>query len=172
MYCRTWWSLYLLDRRIALESGQPYLIQDNNVDTALPLDLSDEWLSRFTTTTETIADLQPEITAEVSNSPMTSIPYLLVRIRFSRIVGRAWEVLYGVKPSNTTSDAMIEYTDTMLCKLLDKMPSDLSYDPRLPPGAQFSARPRWRVKQTMVLFTVRSLRAKGPPHFLTKIPLI
>ncbi|KAJ9138238.1 hypothetical protein NKR23_g8720 [Pleurostoma richardsiae] len=64
-----------------LESGQPYLIQDNNVDTALPLDLSDEWLSRFTTTTETIADLQPEITAEVSNSPMTSIPYLLAPAR-------------------------------------------------------------------------------------------
>ncbi|KAG7142776.1 Patulin cluster transcription factor patL like protein [Verticillium longisporum] len=33
MYTRSWWSIYVLDRRLAIESGRPYLIQDSNVDT-------------------------------------------------------------------------------------------------------------------------------------------
>ncbi|CAK7200177.1 hypothetical protein SEUCBS139899_002868 [Sporothrix eucalyptigena] len=160
MSCRAWWCLYVLDRRIALESGQPLLLHDSNIDTALPLELSDAWLGRYNTGTGTAADLHADIAAELARQPVTSITYLLVRIRFSRIISRAWELLYGIRPpaatatsTSSTSSAMVECTDAMLCRLLDKMPSCLAYDPYVPLEIQFRDRPRWLVMQSVVLYT-------------------
>ena len=43
---RLWWCIYLLDRRLAIETGRPFLIQDVNFDVGLPHNVSDEWLTR------------------------------------------------------------------------------------------------------------------------------
>ncbi|KAM0548821.1 hypothetical protein ACHAPJ_009677 [Fusarium lateritium] len=151
LYSRTWWSLYLLDRRLALESGKPYLIQDSNVDTALPLDLSDEWMTRFASRKETIADLQHEVTAEVSrDSSPSCIPYVVAMVRYCRVAGKTWEVLYGVKSSTASMSAMVEYVDTAIEKLLSTVPKCLQYDLDVPYEAQFSTRPRWQIKQTFL----------------------
>ncbi|KAM5344309.1 hypothetical protein ACJ41O_012846 [Fusarium nematophilum] len=157
MYTRIWWAMYVLDRRLAIESGRPYLIQDSNIDTALPMELGDEWLSRYQLRQESTGQLHQEVAAELSSGPITPIPYLIAMVRFSRVVGKAWEILYGVKTSNHTSSAMIEYADTVLCNLLENLPPDLSYNPQLPPDGQFKTRLRWQVKQTMLLFTVSGL---------------
>ncbi|RSL90019.1 hypothetical protein CEP51_000934 [Fusarium floridanum] len=154
LYCRAWWVIYMIDRRIALESGKPFLIQDSNVDTALPIDLSDEWMTRFSTRNETMAELQHEITAEVARDILPSpIPYVVAMIRYSRVAGKAWEVLYGVKASNAPAFAMVEYVDTVLCKLLDTAPKNLRYDPDEPYESQFSTSLRWQIKQTVILST-------------------
>jgi hypothetical protein len=155
MYCRTWWAIYVLDRRLAIESGRPYLIQDNNIDVALPLELGDEWLSRNQANPKKTAELQSEIEVELSGAPVTPMPYLVAMVRFSRVVGKAWELLYGVRSSGQTSSAMIEYADTVLSNLLETLPAELSYDPKKVPEVQFRTRQRWQVKQTMLLFTVR-----------------
>lgn len=158
LYCRTWWAIYVLDRRIAIESGQPYLIQDRNTDTVLPLDLSDEWMTRFATRTETTAELRSETETElVRDLPPSPIPYLVAMVRYSRVAGKVWEVLYGVKATNTASSAMVEYADLVLCKLLDNTPRDLQYDPGIPSETQFSLRLKWQVKQSVLLFTVRAV---------------
>lgn len=156
MYCRIWWSIYVLDRRLAIESGRPYLIQDSNVDTALPLELTDEWLSRFSTRTETTTVLRREIAIELASEPVTSIQYLTAMIQFSRVAGKAWELVYGIKASSTVSSHMVEYTDTILCNVLDNLPTDLVYNPNVSFDAQFRTRQRWQVKQTMLLFVVRT----------------
>ncbi|KAI8652908.1 Zn(2)-C6 fungal-type domain-containing protein [Fusarium keratoplasticum] len=154
LYCRAWWVIYMIDRRIALESGKPFLIQDSNVDTALPIDLSDEWMTRFSTRNETMAELQHEITAEVDRDILPSpIPYVVAMIRYSRVAGKAWEVLYGVKASSAPTFAMVEYVDTVLCKLLDTAPKNLRYDPDEPYESQFSTSLRWQIKQTVILST-------------------
>lgn len=144
----------MLDRRLAIESGRPYLIQDNNIDAALPLELSDEWLSRHQSNPKRAAGLQQEIDVEVSGAPVTPMPYLIAMVRFSRVVGKAWELLYGVRSSGQTSSAMIEYADTVLSNLLETLPAELFYDPKKTPEEQFRTRQRWQVKQTMLLFTV------------------
>ncbi|KAF3356373.1 hypothetical protein VdG1_03884 [Verticillium dahliae VDG1] len=108
MYTRSWWSIYVLDRRLAIESGRPYLIQDSNVDTALPLDLSDAWLTRFQSRPEKISQLQREVALELASEPITAIPYIAAMVRYSRVVGKAWELLYGVKSANSTSSPMVE----------------------------------------------------------------
>ncbi|KAH7196171.1 hypothetical protein DER44DRAFT_889228 [Fusarium oxysporum] len=151
LYSRAWWSLYLLDRRLALESGKPYLIQDSNVDTALPLDLSDEWMTRFASRKEKIADLQHEIVVEAArDSSPSCIPYVIAMVRYCRIAGKTWEVLYGVKSSTASMPAMIQYVDTAIGKLLNTIPICLKYDLDAPYEAQFSTRTRWQVKQTFL----------------------
>ncbi|KAH7153766.1 fungal-specific transcription factor domain-containing protein [Fusarium sp. MPI-SDFR-AT-0072] len=151
LYSRAWWSLYLLDRRLALESGKPYLIQDSNVDTALPLDLSDEWMTRFSSRKETIADLQQEIVVEAArDSSPSCIPYVTAMVRYCRVAGKTWEVLYGVKSSTASMPAMIQYVDTAIGKLLNTVPTCLQYDTDIPYEAQFGTRTRWQAKQTFL----------------------
>ncbi|KAI6758731.1 hypothetical protein HG530_010971 [Fusarium avenaceum] len=151
LYSRNWWSLYLLDRRLALESGKPYFIQDSNVDTSLPLDLSDEWMTRFASRKETIAELQHEVAAEVArDSSPSCVPYILAMVRYCRIAGKTWEVLYGVKSSTASMSAMVEYVDTAVGKLLNTVPACLQYDLDSSYEAQFSTRTRWQVKQTFL----------------------
>lgn len=157
LHCRVWWVIYALDRRIALESGKPYIIQNSNVDTALPLDLSDDWLSRCHTREETTTDLQSEISKELArDSPKSAVPYMVALVRYSRAAGKAWEILYGVKASGMSASAMVDYVDTVLGNLVETVPEDLRYDPNLPCETQFSKRLRWQIKQTMLLFTVCS----------------
>lgn len=159
LYSRVWWSLYLLDRRLALESGKPYIIQDSNVDTALPLDLSDEWMTRFASRKETIADLDQEIIVETGrDSSPSCIPYVIAMVRYCRIAGKTWEVLYGVKSSTASMPAMIQYVDTAIGKLLNTVPICLKYDLDAPYEAQFSLHARWQVKQTFLFNNVSTDR--------------
>ncbi|KAI8930866.1 hypothetical protein NX059_011883 [Plenodomus lindquistii] len=154
LYTRAWWAIYILDRRIAIESGKPCLIQDSNVDTALPINLSDEWMTRFATRKETIPDLKHEVAAEAAKDTLPSpFLYLAAMVRYSRVAGKAWQVLYGIQTSGSSSSAMVEYVDTVLCRLLDTAPRDLKYDPEIPCEVQFSMRPQWLVKQALILFT-------------------
>lgn len=140
---------------MAIESGRPFFIQENNTDTALPLDLSDEWLGQFAGRTDTTKVLEGEIQIELSEKHATAIPYLVAMIRYSRVVGKAWELIYGVKASsNQPVSHMIDYADTVLSNLLQTLLKELTYDPDLP-KAQFDSRKRWQVKQTMLLSTVR-----------------
>ncbi|KAH7133763.1 fungal-specific transcription factor domain-containing protein [Dactylonectria macrodidyma] len=171
MYCRTWWSIYVLDRRLAIESGRPYLIQDSNIDTALPLELGDDWLSRFSKTSHTTQDLKRETALEIASEPITPMPYLTAMVRFSRVVSKVWELMYGIKGQNSSSSAMVEYADSVLCNLLETVPKDLSFDPRISPDLQFGTRLRWQVKQTMLLFSCSTfLRLLIRRPFLTNKP--
>lgn len=41
---RTWWAIYIMDRSMALESGRPYLINDEDCDVLLPAGVDDQYL--------------------------------------------------------------------------------------------------------------------------------
>ena len=152
---RLWWSIYVLDRRIALETREPFVIQDYNVDTALPSDLSDEWLSEFEGRPETSSQVAAKMSAEVERHPGTSIPYIVAMIRYSRIVGKAWEIMYGVKSSGPMSSYGLEnYIETLLNKLQEDLPKTLLYDPNKGFESQFADRQRWQVQQSLLLHMV------------------
>ncbi|KAG4292520.1 hypothetical protein FPRO06_12008 [Fusarium proliferatum] len=154
LYSRAWWSLYVLDRRLALESGMPYLIQDSNVDTALPLDVSDEWMTLFASRKEKVADLEHEIVVEAARDSYPScIPYIIAMVRYCRIAGKTWHVLYGVKSSTTHMPAMIQYVDTAIGRLLNTIPTCLKYELDTTYEAQFGTRTRWQVKLTFLFNT-------------------
>ncbi|KPM37966.1 hypothetical protein AK830_g8612 [Neonectria ditissima] len=150
--CRTWWAIYLLDRRIAIESGMPYLIQDSNIDTALPIDLSEDWMTQFATRKERIADLQQEIAAELARDrPPSAIPYTIAMVRYARVAGQAWQVLYSAKTPAASMTATVRHLDSLLGELLDTAPRHLRYGAES--EAQFRTSLRWQAKQTLIHFT-------------------
>lgn len=153
LFCRLWWAIYAIDRRLALESGRPYLIQDTNVDAALPLAVSDEWMSRFALTQQTAAQLQNEIAVEAAHKNVTFLPYVETMISFYGIVGRAWPFLYGLKTSNT-EQASAESLDTAISELMNSVPRNISYRPDVGYREQFEGSPHWQVKQAMLTYTV------------------
>ena len=72
---RLWWCMYLLDRRLALETGRPFLIQDVNIDVGFPQDVSDEWLRTCHNAQSSVSNPAPsESTTEIISSP---VPYLI-----------------------------------------------------------------------------------------------
>ncbi|KAJ5825183.1 hypothetical protein N7474_002321 [Penicillium riverlandense] len=93
---RLWWCVYLLDRRLALETGRPFLIQDVNVDVGLPQDVSDEWL-------RTCHDLQfPVSNAASCENICSPVAYLIAMTAYSKVIGKIWEALYGAPTNEST----------------------------------------------------------------------
>lgn len=164
MHCRTWWCIYIIDRRIAIESGQPILILDSRTDTALPLDVTDEWMSRMALLNEPASALQDKIATAVEQQLPSTMSYLIAMVKFSRVVGKAWDVVYGIKGSKSDASAMIDYADIVLCQILSDVPKDLKYDPELSNDVQFSSRPAWQIRQSLLLFTVSTV--KRQPSFI------
>jgi hypothetical protein len=155
MFRRLWWCIYVLDRRLALETGRPFLIQDVNVDAALPLKLGEDWLTSHRESTQTSKELDVEIQMEISREPVTPMPYLIAMIRYSRVVGKVWEALYGASMTELTSGPLInEYLESLLSKFQREVPPDLVYNPNEPFDIQFGASNWWEIKQKLLIHMV------------------
>lgn len=44
MRCRVWWTIYILDRSLAVELGRPVLIDDSDCDVSLPAGVDDHYI--------------------------------------------------------------------------------------------------------------------------------
>lgn len=162
LFCRLWWIVYAIDRRLALESGRPYLIQDANIDAEFPLPVSHEWMNRFAFKQQTAAEVQQEIAIEIAQNPVTAVPYVEAMVHFYGIVGRAWPRLYGAERSNAEI-ASVESLDNALCKLISNAPRSIRYRPEVSYEEQFEGSPQWKVKQAMLVYTVSWRHGMNPP---------
>jgi hypothetical protein len=154
MFCRLWWCIYIFDRRIALESGRPFILQDANIDTALPLCVSDAWLEQFKNSLNTIESIKEAISTELSKKPITAIPYLLAKVQYSKIVGKIWSFLYGVESSNSSSHSckMEYFVDNAIGQFLSSLPAELRYKRNTQIGEGFST--KMNKQQATLLFLV------------------
>ncbi|PYH89036.1 hypothetical protein BO71DRAFT_390441 [Aspergillus ellipticus CBS 707.79] len=122
---RTWWSLYLLDRRLAIETGHPFVIQDINVDTPLPQDVDDEWLSRSRRDPTLAPYVAPS--GETTGAPATPIPYLRAMITYSKVLGKVWEGMYGATSSESSNHPLREHLDWMLSRAQNDVQSEFAH---------------------------------------------
>ncbi|KAJ5263215.1 hypothetical protein N7478_010820 [Penicillium angulare] len=144
---RLWWCLYLLDRRLAIETGRPFLIQDVNVDVDHPHDLSDEWLTILK------ERLQHGSTNEIETEPrVTSVPYLIAMASYSRVIGKVWEALYGATTSESTPSPLLnEYLEQLITQSQRGIKQEFTYDPHNPVGMQARGLKWWQVKQRFIM---------------------
>ncbi|PWY90423.1 hypothetical protein BO94DRAFT_514240 [Aspergillus sclerotioniger CBS 115572] len=146
---RIWWCLYALDRRLAIETGHPFLIQDVNVDTPLPQDIDDYWLSRF----RDRPSLQPDAVPPAdSGIPLTPIPYFRAMITYSKVLGKVWEGMYGA----TNLEPVPNYPlREHLESLLLRAQKDISQEFAHPQYGRVShsQAPWWLVKQQALMRT-------------------
>ncbi|KAG2416670.1 hypothetical protein HFD88_007886 [Aspergillus terreus] len=154
MVRRLWWCLHAMDRRMSIETGHPSIIQDVNVDTPQPRDLSDDWLTRYKNDPRTSAELDSEIHSELSNNEcITPIPYLIATIRYSRVLGKIWETIYGANVTETSpTPTLLQYLEHLVHGAQKEISPDFSTNQlggsanRLPNYC-----PWWRTKQQMLM---------------------
>lgn len=158
MVRRLWWCLHAMDRRMSIETGHPFIIQDVNVDTPQPRDLSDDWLTRYKNDPRTSAELDSEIHSELSNNEcITPIPYLIATIRYSRVLGKIWETIYGANVTDTSpTPTLLQYLEHLVHGAQKEISPDFSTNQL---GGSANTLPNdcpwWRTKQQMLMRIVR-----------------
>lgn len=144
---RLWWCVYLLDRRLAIETGRPFLIQDVNVDVGLPRNMSDEELSRYHKHLPG-SDAGEDATAFGS----TTVPYLVAMVNYSRVIGKVWEALYGAATSDSTPSPLIhEYLELLITQSQKEMQPEFTYDPWHARTRKTKGLAWWQIKQQLIM---------------------
>ncbi|KAJ5122931.1 hypothetical protein N7448_009028 [Penicillium atrosanguineum] len=143
---RLWWCIYLLDRRLAIETGRPFLIQDVNIDVGLPHNVSDEWLTRC----QIVKD--SSIAEGTVESGPTKIPYLVAMASYSRVIGKVWEALYGAATSESTSSPLLnEYLEHLITQSQTGIRPEFSYNPHRPSNHGLDGMSWWQIKQHLMM---------------------
>lgn len=126
---RIWWSIYVLDRRLCLETGRPFLILDMNVDADLPSDVDEGWMLRHKDSTARAADLNPSSLFTSGDSQSSPVAYLKAMIGYSRIWGKVWEGVYAAPVAKQPlSNLLREYVETSLDQWRQCLPAALIWN--------------------------------------------
>ncbi|KAL4905535.1 fungal-specific transcription factor domain-containing protein [Aspergillus multicolor] len=121
---RVWWCLYMLDRRLAIDTGRPFLIQDLNVNTPLPHSLPDDQLHYQQV--ELGFDPRPE----ASTSSATPLAYLTAMVAYSTVLGKVWEGIYSAKNVETApSSHLVEHLEHLISRVQEGIPYEFTYHP-------------------------------------------
>ncbi|BCS14489.1 hypothetical protein ALUC_61045A [Aspergillus luchuensis] len=149
---RMWWSLYILDRRLAIETGHPFLIQDINVDTPLPRPVEDDQLSDSRNCPN--ADLDIPQPSEANGPHITSFPYFKAMITYSQVLGKVWESLYGAKSLDLAPNYPLrEHVERLLFRAQKDIHQDFAHPHYGPRATQLAETPWWLIKQQALMRT-------------------
>jgi hypothetical protein len=150
---RFWWCIYLMNRRLAIETDRPFLIQDVNIDIGLPRTVSDECLSRYRGTSHLI---RADDTANERSH--TTVPYLIAMASYSRIIGKVWEDLYGASTAHSSPSSFLnEYLGLLITQSQKDLQPEFSYDARRPGSCRASGLAWWQIKQQLIMRIISSL---------------
>lgn len=144
---RLWWCIYLLDRRLAIETGRPFLIQDVNVDVELPRNVNDEWL-----TTHKMTQLAINVNIPSNEQTLTSVPYLIAMASYSKVVGKVWEALYGATTSESTPSPLLnEYLEHLATQSQKGLQKEFTHNLNHEDTYDSAGLAWWQVKQHLMM---------------------
>ncbi|KIW03812.1 uncharacterized protein PV09_05112 [Verruconis gallopava] len=141
---RLWYSLYVLDRLIALQLGRPPAIHDEDCRVRLPSRIDDasiDWTAE-------------KISAIATDSPSLG-DYFLCVIRFSKVLGHVLRDLYGAKKSTKDKLVRTEQLDSQLLEWKRTLPRVLRFDI----GHPFEKSLLFRKQRNMLAIKYHHLRA-------------
>lgn len=116
---RTWYSMYVLDRLLALQLGRPAAIHEDDYLVNLPSKAG-----------ESVSGEDQQGTQPADNEP-SSIDYFLSVIKFSGILGQVISDLDSPSQANVPADQMLLRTTALDSKLADwklSLPRHLRFD--------------------------------------------
>ncbi|PYI30576.1 hypothetical protein BP00DRAFT_398394 [Aspergillus indologenus CBS 114.80] len=127
---RLWWCLYTMDRRLAIDTGRPFLIQDINVNTPLPQDLHDDHLF-YRQVDSALSLISAPRTPTRATGAVTPIPYLTAMVTYSRVLGKVWEGMYGadpvLQPAPRDSPLLREHFEHLISRAQEEIPPEFVY---------------------------------------------
>lgn len=117
---KVWWSVYTLDRMLAIALGRPLGIDDRDCDTEFPLQVDDDDLQAY---------LDNKLPAQDTPSPMVGFVALSALFK---IGGEVLRGVYSVRNSSIADadiQATIEDLDVQLTDWCDRLPAAFKYLP-------------------------------------------
>ncbi|CAH7687047.1 fungal-specific transcription factor domain-domain-containing protein, partial [Phakopsora pachyrhizi] len=125
---RVWWSVYSLDRTMAMQLGRPIAIRDKEIDTELPLDIDchitdpKEILSRRQAIDKALSDSKTNLDSNPYPLGCTSMSFSLHFIRLRIVLTKVKEKIYDDKPQREShrtlqSDTQRSELDSLLSEL-------------------------------------------------------
>lgn len=117
---RAWYSIYVLDRLLALQLGRPVAIHDEDYNRLLPARLADTSINIDTASFQPVAATEPSLD-----------DYFLAVIKFSRTLGRVIRELYSPIPKSRSSEQILAGTTDLDMELLawkSNLPRVLRFD--------------------------------------------
>ncbi|CAG7921123.1 unnamed protein product [Penicillium olsonii] len=154
---RLWWCIYIIDKRLALDLGQPFLIQDQNIDTQLPNRYSEATLERMRENSASVDAAQSQFSEDPEDDPSSPISYLQAMVEYSKIVRMVWNVLYPAYAMDRPSDPTVtDYFEDLLGIWKHKLPLTLCCDETKPSQTISTNACSWSCKNKF-LITIRAL---------------
>ena|ERR1700722_11386933 len=116
---RTWYSIYVLDRLLALQLGRPPAIYEGDFNVGLPSRLDDTAMSDAVHTS-----------SQAGNEGPLAGDYFIAVIQFSQIIGRVLRGLYSPSRVGSAEDTLsaIENLDRELVQWKNSLPRVLRFD--------------------------------------------
>lgn len=130
---RTWWCLYLMDRRTSISTGRPCGIQDRDSDVDYPTALDDQ----------SLFPAQMESPMVLKNS---KVPYLCQFVKFSSLCGEIYACVFGVKCQWPPKEHVVLALDNKLRTFQLQLPDHLKFD-----QSTITSKPTWLAKQALFL---------------------
>ncbi|KAI9373484.1 fungal-specific transcription factor domain-containing protein [Aspergillus egyptiacus] len=152
MFRRVWWCLYVLDRRLAIEGGHPFLISDLDINTPLPR-IPDAVCGGVPgpESTRPASSSQPEV-----SSDLTPIPYIIAMAEYSRVVGKVWEAVYSAGTATNPNPSLCDHLEDLILGVQKQIPPMFRYHPEAGPSAQPVTAP-WPLAKQQSLMQIRWL---------------
>ncbi|KAL2844354.1 fungal-specific transcription factor domain-containing protein [Aspergillus pseudoustus] len=142
---RVWWCLYILDRRLAIEGGHPFLISDVDVNTPFPL------LSGQDFDAPEPESARPSSSQPAGSLDPTPIPYFIAMSEYSKVLGRVWEAVYSPGSGSNLNASLCAHLEHLLFCVQKQIPPIFRYYPDAEPNAQPDAAPWWLTKQQALM---------------------
>jgi hypothetical protein len=157
---RIFWTVFYIDRHVALMTGAPYLIRQCDVDVDLPPDIDDCLLHEG----------QPPPPIAVSTGP-SSHPYLSSAREWACLASEIWDVMCGINAQRPTSAELIATLDARICFKLGQMPMTLRWGTNIPKLDGDSATPHYVIRQSAILTQAKppSQPSHQNPFILTMV---
>ena len=116
---KIWWSVYCLDRMLALALGRPLGVEDSDCDVELPVDADDEWLPEYFTG------------VQFSQKPPSLMSGTIALVTLYQIAGRVLRQVYAIDSCKDTLEPekrvelqrSVETLDLELTRWFEELPS-------------------------------------------------
>jgi hypothetical protein len=137
---RIFWTLFYLERNIALHAGAPYLIRQSDFKVDLPPSLDDRLLF-------------PDQPLPQSTGRPTDT-YLAAASRWGNLTSEIWDTVYAVNAQTPTSAEFIATMDARIQFTGSRIPAELQWDKNVGRLDGNAPVPNYVLRQTAILYQV------------------
>ena len=111
---RIFWSVYCLDRNVAMVCGVPYLVRESDFRVDWPLCLDDRRLS-------------PELAFPEETRDFSPIPYLRGTAKWGKLCSEMWDSMFATSAQKPVSQEFIATMDARIVLLSSELPPWLQF---------------------------------------------